>query len=99
MNESAQWQVAGRFSVPPEHPSLPGHFPGQPVVPGVLLLDEVLALIAPHLSGTVTGVRNAKFLQPVLPSEEVEVSVDVRTGGFAGTVAGVSVLRGQVARE
>ena len=26
-----------------DHPSLPGHFPGAPLVPGVVILDEVIA--------------------------------------------------------
>ena len=34
-----------RFTIPDDHPSLPGHFPGHPVVPGVVLLDRVLQAI------------------------------------------------------
>ena len=31
------------FRIAADHPCLPGHFPGQPVVPGVVVLDRVLA--------------------------------------------------------
>ena len=34
-----------QFVVAPDHPSLPGHFPGRPLVPGVVLLDRVLEAI------------------------------------------------------
>lgn len=33
------------FTIDPGHPALPGHFPGRPVVPGVVILDQVLAAI------------------------------------------------------
>ena len=90
--------TVGSFSVPGTHPCLPGHFPGNPVIPGVLLLDEALALIAPQLPGTVAGVASVKFLLPVLPDEQVEVSLDPATGAFACVAAGRTVLRGQLAR-
>ena len=38
-----------QFSIPFEHPALPGHFPGQPVVPGVVILEAVQTAIE-HLS-------------------------------------------------
>lgn len=93
--------IAGRFIVPTGHPCLPGHFPGRPLVPAVLLLDEVLALIAPHRPGadpTPPGIASAKFLHPVRPDEAVEVTFDPATGAFGGMVAGRPVLRGQLAR-
>ena len=38
-----------------DHPSLPGHFPGAPLVPGVVILDEVIAALendAPASAGS-----------------------------------------------
>ena len=51
-----------------DHPSLPGHFPGAPLVPGVVILDEVLeALIEWRQNSKLTGIRIVKFLAPLKP--------------------------------
>ncbi len=48
------------------HPTLPGHFPGAPLVPGVVILDEVLAaLIEWRQDSQLTGIRMVKFLAPL----------------------------------
>lgn len=72
-----------RFSVPADHPCLPGHFPGRPLVPGVVLLERVLeAIEVGH--GALGNLRlpQVKFLQPLLPGEEARVELDT-----AGTPA------------
>jgi 3-hydroxyacyl-[acyl-carrier-protein] dehydratase len=51
-----------------DHPSLPGHFPGAPLVPAVVILDEVLeALIEWHQNSKLTGIGTVKFLAPLKP--------------------------------
>jgi len=64
-----------------DHPAFAGHFPGDPVVPGVVLLDEAMSTI-----GTATGIAHnriawAKFLQPVRPGEALVVRFGVDPGG------------------
>lgn len=87
-------QPAGRFRIASDHPSLAGHFPGRPIVPGVVLLDEMFAVIG---SRRVASLSTVKFLVPVLPGQEVAVSLGERPDGrlaFECMVAGRAVLRG-----
>jgi len=64
-----------------DHPAFAGHFPGQPLLPGVLLLAHVLevALADPALAGrigTAPRLSSAKFLSPVRPGDRIEMSFD-----------------------
>jgi 3-hydroxymyristoyl/3-hydroxydecanoyl-(acyl carrier protein) dehydratase len=65
------------FVVDASHPSLPGHVPGEPIVPGVVLLDHVVeAIEAAH--GPLARLRlpQVKFLQPLRPGEPARVELD-----------------------
>ena len=70
----------GTFSIAASHPSLPGHFPGHPIVPGVVLLDEAMACSLPP-GARLAGFDVVKFTRPVLPGEAVEVLAGLVAGG------------------
>ena len=67
------------FSVPHAHPALPGHFPGQPRVPGVLLLEEAARALRSWRGVAVTGVIEAKFLAPLQP--DAAATIELRADG------------------
>jgi 3-hydroxymyristoyl/3-hydroxydecanoyl-(acyl carrier protein) dehydratase len=73
------------------HPSLPGHFPGRPLVPGVLLLDEVLNAAELWLHGAVRvrSLRQAKFTAPLLPDQSADLQLTLQ-----GTALRFQVARG-----
>ncbi len=57
-----------------EHPSLPGHFPDRPVVPGVVLLDAVRTA-AEEIYGAraLSGLPQVKFMSPLLPQQVFDI--------------------------
>lgn len=89
-----------------DHPSLPGHFPGAPVVAGVILLDQVIAAAEVWL-GTplhIAQLAQAKFIIPVLPQQKLAVRLRLGAAGRLAFVigdadrphaSGVFLLRGE----
>jgi 3-hydroxymyristoyl/3-hydroxydecanoyl-(acyl carrier protein) dehydratase len=59
------------ISAPLEHPCYDGHFPGHPIVPGVLLLELVTRAIG---RGAPRGVATLKFQRALTPGASCEVS-------------------------
>ena len=89
------------FSIPPDHPSLPGHFPGRPVVPGVVVLDRVIeAIEARHGPLGAMRLPQVKFVQPLLPGEVADIAIDDDTGRwrFRVTRDGAPIASGEVVR-
>lgn len=64
------------------HPSLPGHFPGEPIVPGVVILVEVEAAArALAGGGRLAALPSVKFLAPLRPDERAEGVLEPRADG------------------
>jgi len=59
-----------------DHPSLPGHFPGAPLVPGVVILDEVVAALDEWRQDLqLRAIHNVKFLAPLKPEQLFMISL------------------------
>ena len=71
-----------RRTIDADHPSLPGHFPGAPVVPGVVILDEILAALAEWREDShLTIIRAVKFLAPLKPEQPFTIYLSASQGG------------------
>ncbi len=72
------------LQIPREHPSYAGHFPGQPIVPGVVLLDLVLQA-AEQLPGWAEcgaglAIPVCKFVQAVRPGATLTLHLGAGAG-------------------
>ena len=85
----------------PDHPTAAGHFPGNPIIPGALLLDSVISAIAKvEAIGTPYELRAVKFLRPVRPGDRLRIEwreergvLHFRVLAEAGQVAASGTLR------
>ncbi|MBV8679511.1 MAG: beta-hydroxyacyl-ACP dehydratase [Aquitalea sp.] len=56
-----------------DHPAYAGHFPGRPILPGVVLLDQVQLTISAACGLVLGGLLVAKFHSPVTPGESLRL--------------------------
>jgi 3-hydroxymyristoyl/3-hydroxydecanoyl-(acyl carrier protein) dehydratase len=73
--------------IPPDHPAFAGHFPGQPLLPGVSLLAEVMEAVMhdPALAqrvGPAPRIGVVKFLSPVRPGTTLSLQFDAGAGAL-----------------
>jgi uncharacterized membrane protein len=63
------------LEVPAEHPAYAGHFPGRPVLPGVVLLERVIDAAVALYGGplSIMEVPRVKFLAPLAPGDRVSI--------------------------
>jgi 3-hydroxyacyl-[acyl-carrier-protein] dehydratase len=84
-----------------DHPASQGHFPGNPIIPGAVLLSETLAAIEGSLGAPLAPFRitSAKFLHPARPGNRLVIEFSRAVPGeirFTSRVDGRSVLTGRI---
>jgi 3-hydroxyacyl-[acyl-carrier-protein] dehydratase len=105
-----QKRVVALKNVTINEPYFQGHFPGAPIMPGVLVIEAMAqagaVLMLSELPdrenklAVFTGIDNAKFRKQIVPGDQLRIEVDVlsfRTR--AGRMAGRATIDGKVACE
>jgi 3-hydroxymyristoyl/3-hydroxydecanoyl-(acyl carrier protein) dehydratase len=84
---AAHTHVSTTFCIAVDHAALPGHFPGAPIVPGVLLLAECLQRLEVVMGTPLRYqcIDSAKFLKPVAGGTVITATLSMTARG-EGTI-------------
>jgi 3-hydroxyacyl-[acyl-carrier-protein] dehydratase len=76
-------QITCQMRIDATHPVFQGHFPGSPVLPGVIQLEMVKAAISRTLGRAVAlyELSTCKFLEVLNPSETPEMTIHIQFKG------------------
>src|SRR5579875_1555593 len=102
--------VVGIKNVTVNEPQFSGHFPGFPVMPGVLIIEAMaqvagvlVATLAPHTRGKLmflASVEEAKFRKPVVPGDQLRIEMKMlRLKTTVAKMQGVATVDGQPVAE
>src|SRR5882757_10383802 len=102
--------IVGLKNVTVNEPHFTGHFPGMPVMPGVLIIEAMaqvagilVGTLAPHTRGKVmflASVDEAKFRKPVVPGDQLRIEMKMlRLKYTVAKMQGIAKVDGQVVAE
>jgi 3-hydroxyacyl-[acyl-carrier-protein] dehydratase len=102
--------IVGLKNVTANEPHFTGHFPGMPVMPGVLIIEAMaqvagilVGTLAPHTRGKVmflASVDEAKFRKPVVPGDQLRIEMKMlRLKYTVAKMQGLATVDGQVVAE
>jgi 3-hydroxyacyl-[acyl-carrier-protein] dehydratase len=108
--EIGEESVVGLKNVTVNEPHFMGHFPGYPVMPGVLIIEAMaqvggilIGTLAPHTRGKLmflASVEDAKFRKPVIPGDQLRIEMKkVRLKHTVAKLQGIATVDGQVVAE
>jgi beta-hydroxyacyl-ACP dehydratase FabZ len=103
-------RIVGVKQVTINEPFFQGHFPGAPVMPGVLIVEAMAQVGAVYALRQIedrerklvlfSGIDNARFRRPVVPGDTLVLTVTpLRVGGRVQRMHGEAHVAGQLAAE
>jgi UDP-3-O-[3-hydroxymyristoyl] N-acetylglucosamine deacetylase/3-hydroxyacyl-[acyl-carrier-protein] dehydratase len=103
-------RIVGVKNVTINEPFFQGHFPGHPIMPGVLIIEAMAQVGGVLLMGTVpnredkvvyfTSLNNVKWRRPVKPGDQIRFELELlQVRGMMAKMSGVAKVDGQVVAE
>ncbi len=109
--EQSDDKIVALKNVTINEPFFAGHFPGHPIMPGVLIVEAMAqagGVMALTILGATfethlvffMGIDKVKFRKPVVPGDQLRIEVvPLRKGGAIWKMAGKALVDGQVVTE
>lgn len=108
--EISEDSIIGIKNVSFNEPQFLGHFPGYPVMPGVMIIEAMaqtagilVTYVAPHTRGKLmflASVEEAKFRKPVVPGDQLRIEMKmIRLKATVAKMRGIATVEGQVVAE
>jgi len=103
-------RIVGLKNVTINEPFFQGHFPGAPVMPGVLIIESMAQVAGVMIYRDLpdkekkliyfTGIEDAKFRRPVLPGDQLRIEMELlnRRSNF-GKMQGRATVDGKLVAE
>lgn len=102
-------KATGYKNVTSNEPFFQGHFPGNPIMPGVLIIEALaqlgcVAMLSKEeykdMIGLFAGIDNVRFKRPVIPGDKLDLSVELlKLKGPIGKFKAEAKVNGQLAAE
>lgn len=102
-------RCVGIKNVTMNEPHFQGHYPGTPIMPGVLILEAmaqtgaVILLSDPEMQGMIPligGMDGVKFRRQVVPGDQLRMEIDLlKLKGTVGKMHGIASVEGQTVAE
>lgn len=77
VKQTEQTEISREISVPPDSPWFSGHFPGEPILPGIAQLQLVFDAIRDFLGEelTISSLKRVRFKQIIRPDDRMKISI------------------------
>lgn len=79
IEETSSTSLIAQVSIDPKHEVYKGHFPEQPVTPGVILVEMARNILSIHTKKELmlSSAKELKFMSPIIPTENTEITIHI----------------------